>query len=1793
MKGEEGKIKKHRKRKGRVNWLKRSLAVCLAAATLMTGVGLESVFADEAVSTGKVETQQSAQTEVQTQAETGEADENTAAANAADPADHNNDPESVTTGGEATDSQQKQTADSDSGQTSNESQSTDSKAEAAIQGSEKNTADGTDAAGTNAADSAADMSDTAGTELPETIPVEQLKANLKAFQAQSTSVQQEEQIQVWQYYREERDYLLSTQSAGFAGGMMDNSNVPKSLYGNGAERKYTHAELVYNSGTDYENTVEIIGLYPGPVDGNNPVQWYYVLKENNQSVDAGDYGTVSVGHKLPETKGNETVSGTSANVEIRFFYTAESTKSHKVTVTFDGIQNKNNTSKSDWNISVNGKTPANDNLSAPLVLGAVADGSIVPFNFTLPGKYEYAEVEVITSSESGASGTTTIYTTKEGAANALEKSESERSYSGYFVTLDGDTTVNFKGYPYGTNSRLYFAAYSDMAVGDRSAWDIDSNPNTRGGARVYTKSGNVAREQAGGSDAPKYDLRADTINGQTWGYSSLGDIGYGMGSYREGGEPHVMSDIQTRLINNGFRAQVIRANKGWTGSTAGLQIDSNYSDNSGLIAGDGGKVKVVRDPGTGKTDTVPVGQYTPGSEVSFMFDSISNNYSVGYSFVPVSLAMDVYTSNDDFSTEKFERQNFVLPTNGKTVSYNLNMGGKITIKNVYWQKTNPTYPSFGNQVADDNNVVLSPNDLTNPYALAINDTGYLWVDTQTRWYSYEVTVSGCAYPFKLFQSHSSGAQRGAILTEASGVELGTGLGGSQNEKDITASYVLKSPSHNADPLYYPLITPYVFYGYNIHSENGAQNAVQLGLKPKRGYTKPKIEISDSSRIEITSGNGHGTQYPVGEAGRYTYHLKFKGNNNNFNQPPTFKIKADPIQVQVLYKDSNNGGNQEQGVVMGYGGNGAALNTVLKSFGTAPSGKYFNGFTLTVKRGNETLSITNPNSSAGQTANIWHIGELVSFDEIYSQMEKQFLDETTTNYTLEIVPQYADQPGADSLIDGTFTIRKQKGFNSGNAYQENAFEKPTSYTLKAVNGSPSVVVGYEKQIKTNGRTYVFGQASQTEGTVTVGTPFAHLYYLYGTSVQIDSSGINDILSGSQEGQKAQEAITTFNEANKDRYYTSVSGENNVIDYADVYTALSEKSLGDFKGFAAKVSGTTYSNLILPEKTGIDFNKLYGGNSVTANNPYTENYRDIWEALFTATGTDGVLTLVPVYESSKIESTDETDLIQENAEVITYTGGDPDPDKNDGSFLVGGTFKYTGDVTGLNDALFAVTKQEKQHRAGSSEIEKENTKLVGYGKISTDGRTIAINSEGGVYFENARMQLDAAGSTVNSADSTFNLAFQKISTANNLITYQWEDDAIYGVHVWGKGNSGGPDIAKLADLARKSSGDSTMVEAGREIQGLFLDEGQIDIPGVTTNIQVQPKEIATRTSDREQAGGSVQQITKPDSLKIHAETDFEITAGFMIDENYPKDLQIGDSAAEDARVHIALYKENPGNNSAGWHSWVFDGKLTSGAEIAGSGGNKTSTGSIDSGSSGEATVTFPIYNRVNNNGNPTVSWQWDDGAKYCIVAWNKSNTDNVNFTDDTLKPGGTNAEKAPSVTTDIALQWQESSYYVYIPANVVLTEDEAKVSGGAEGYAGATATIRYKNSSNGNPAEGNNEKDQPEVEVKVEADKAMTEEATGNKTMTMGIYGTDGTKRQITQETLDPTAGTKGNYAWVGVLKNTGDSTETTADTQESIPTGKSISYQINAKTNNGDARGTSYTGTVEYILTLRDYVRPTS
>ena len=319
---------------------------------------------------------------------------------------------------------------------------------------------------------------------------------------------------------------------------------------------------------------------------------------------------------------------------------------------------------------------------------------------------------------------------------------------------------------------------------------------------------------------------------------------------------------------------------------------------------------------------------------------------------------------------------------------------------------------------------------------------------------------------------------------------------------------------------------------------------------------------------------------------------------------------------------------------------------------------------------------------------------------------------------------------------------------------------------------------------------------------------------------------------------------------------------------------------------------------------------------------------------------------------------------------------------------------------------------------------------------------------------------------------------------------------------------------------------------------------------------------------------------------------------MDPWYPEKLQIGSEATEQAKIRVALYKMNPdGTNGAGtWEAWAYNGAVTQGGKVSGSTETKTDQGTIEKAQggtpeAGEITVTFPIKN-VKANNDSTVSWYWDDEAKYCIVAWNQSNRQvqgdgsEVEFTQQNLNPGnGSQRTYAPSVATAIDMQWQESSYYVYIPANVVLTESGANVSGSSDGYAGAEATVRYKNADTGNPAEGNNEKVQPEVEVQVQDDQKLAETG-GSKNMTMGIYGTDGVKRQASSQTNPtPTIG----YVYIGLL-TTKTGTTTWANGSETLPAGKSFDYQINAKTNGKEAKGTTYTGTVNYILTLRDYER---
>ena len=553
-----------------------------------------------------------------------------------------------------------------------------------------------------------------------------------------------------------------------------------------------------------------------------------------------------------------------------------------------------------------------------------------------------------------------------------------------------------------------------------------------------------------------------------------------------------------------------------------------------------------------------------------------------------------------------------------------------------------------------------------------------------------------------------------------------------------------------------------------------------------------------------------------------------------------------------------------------------------------------------------------------------------------------------------------------------------------------------------------------------------------------------------------------------------------------------------------------------------------------------------------NPDTGTYKDDAPSVYTT------------LQMSKISSNKGGDTITQNGTVTTHTGGTPEPEKYDGRYQFTGQFKFDGEAEkALKDVSFAVTKREKVHGNNSTNVTNNYTKLVGYGSLTyTNAGGVQITEQLGMYLagDKIRMAFDAGNSKVDTGAKTLTLAFNRTSDNTNRITYRYEDEATYTIHVWSNGNSSIPTDTTLKTLADGSNSNRPQ-DFTTQVENTFLAESSVTFPGVSTDVKVLPKAVATTAGDRGTTAAAIQQITK-DTLKIAAEQDFNLTAGFQIDTQYPTSLQTGNGASEEAKVRTAIYKKDKGSTT--WENWVFDGQLDTAAYVDDDTSKeaKVSKGSITGPTSGNVTVQFDFTNRTNAQGESTISFAEEDGAQYCIVAWNASNVDNkTNASKDELNPGtGTYKTNAPSITTPLTLQWgADPTYYVYIPANVVLTEGGANVSGGNDGYAGAEATVRYKTA-----AEGNTKVDQPEVEVQVQDGEKLAETG-GSKDMTMGIYG----------------------YVYIGLLTTkTGITTWTNGS--ETLPAGKSFGYQINAKTNGKEAQGTTYTGAVNYILTLRNW-----
>lgn len=1774
MKGEEGKIKKHRKRKGRVNWLKRSLAVCLAAATLMTGVGLESVFADEAVSTGKIETQQSAQTEVQTQAETGEADENTAAANAADPADHNNAPESVTTGEEADKAEA-----ADEGQTTDvvntdevsegqapSGQSADNKQNATGTKVETNTEETVQKpTGTQAEESVGDT--------PKAITLPVLEKALLAAQNATDAPE----ITVHQYANESntinlREGELETNLPKFKGGSLaegDTEEIPDYVPdADEPARIFKQAAFVYKNAED--NMVWLTGLYPHKNDTTGKYDWYYTTKktdENNPSGDPNDpLEEVEVGYLLPE------------NTEIRFYY--ELTGETLYTVETSGVAGS-------FNLSLTGGENQNGTFKAKAGAKIIATLNVANTIWwaecllkgasTEYGKWGFFRDDIQDNKQPSAY--------RDPSYTHGKKIDDKGNYQFEFTMPKENLSLTMTSHQWeGADAISWFGLWAMER-------EREASPEY-GATRIYTYSKTSSSNTTPDVTELKYSDTSPTN---------------GFGTWYLGGEPLMTYEAYYKKLSwpeTSYR-KMLAGNL--PGSTNGLpNVGPGVEGLKGLWS------TQVDQAGTSKN--IPVGEFVPGGTVVFgleasraLQDTGSSSGKYLWRNVPATLSLDIYR-DEDFSGGNFDRYTLIMPKKaGTSVSEEIPGGGKITIE--------------CRTVHDENATDLWGKRL---------DAGYgkptmMSALNKPQWYTYKITVSGIISNFKIVYNMYHTSQSNHFINALDGTVEGSDVSTVSNRKDPSKVkgdfiYYAKGRTYNPDGTavdnpgtigYYPLRE-----GLKIETAERADEAgynknvnwILLGAQVQEGYSKPEITME--------KGNASQAGFSVEEQnrladGRYVYKVALTGTQKNDWENPTGRLSmvSEPIQFSVKYGTNENGifkehttpdytlqyDENENYIILPYLPNGV---TSLKGYNV----EIWTTGDNVEKVANLKYKDIYPDSAE----TIWMPATVMNVRDIYKYLTTHNINGTVddngalkagvTQYDIRLIPEIAGDGDAAWLVDGIgYNTYQQTGwFDDWNKDPDKGVtedfagkyfgDKETRYIDGYIN-STVVFSNYPEAFldpDTQERYVLQRDVSVTSGIASQAkTVLGYFYYInqaeligIGTPDYLtDNALANDPAAKSQMDRLRQWAFD-----NKQNKYTGVKGRtDNVFKLPD--GVVMPQEINTSSGIM-KWAGWKFGKL---EDNGT-LSKIYNykvPDNVKEVNLYDlyqqEGGKEVWEGIFgTGIGTQRVkghgIVLVPTYSGAKIEPAGDTQRT-----VETYTGGNADMDINNGSFTLSADFSFIGNKENL-----------KQEGVGFAIIKSQTggtTQVVGSGMLQGD----EIKYLQGSYISNGQLTMDIKDIIIE--DGTLSLSCHVVSIDQGgtpTIRYENDNDATYAIYAWSSGNSITIPSKDDIDVSNGIDGDEMM---------WIVNTGS-NIPGDTNTVKVLPKAVSTIEEQQVPGGEAIQQIESPAPIVTNAETDFDVTGSFQADPWYPVDLQIGDSAASEAKVHIALYKKNPYSNPTDWHSWAFDGDLTSGAGVADSTEKKTNEGRIAFGGDGEATVTFPIFNQINpTNGNPTVSWQWDDRAKYCIVAWNESNKDlagdNPTFTENNLCPGGAQSDEAPSVTSEIQLQWQESNYYVYIPANVILTEDEANVSGGSEGYAGAAATIRYKNPSSGNPAEGNNEKDQPEVEVKVEADKAMTEEATGNKTMTMGIYGTDGTKRQITQESPDPIAGTTGNYAWVGVLKNAGDSTETTADTKESVPTGKSISYQINAKTNNGDARGTSYTGTVEYILTLRDYVRPTS
>lgn len=977
------------------------------------------------------------------------------------------------------------------------------------------------------------------------------------------------------------------------------------------------------------------------------------------------------------------------------------------------------------------------------------------------------------------------------------------------------------------------------------------------------------------------------------------------------------------------------------------------------------------------------------------------------------------------------------------------------------------------------------------------------IPRKLHWYKYEVTVTNISYAFKLVQSDMSSAQENYSINNLTGIEQGDGTYGQGNAAtDIRGSYIFYRQNQAGNPGYGPLTQNMSF----IKAES-VGNKITFGVQPKKGYSLPTVTLNN---------NGNGSSISLENKqpdaqGRYTYVLQSSSSSEGFNAPSTLSFVSNPIEFRVdyyyngmEYGKPSNGKHPILGV-------GDLENYVIENkIPSLPQGQYLQGFeVLILPNGKFNESYKVPRLATG-TDTVWHSGDVINVNDIYDYISKQgWLEAGVTSYNIRIRAKATNSSTNSWLPNLQYKIYEQKQYNLYNNgsitdhYKPANFTEVKSGTVGGYQGSSVVLSGYPEIVDNERGKFVLGGFSQT-ATAKVESNnqiVGQLFYISAANAQVDLQTLNNSLPQQDKNslKNALNAANTWNTNNAHTLFTGSNQEQHVIDINSIHSQM-PATLSDgrkFKGWTLKkADGGTFDFAINFSSTLSNLNLYLMGNG--SQNYGGEQGKAAWNEIF---GT--------MVNDKRQKGTGQITLVPVYEDTTKPIGSVQSPTATKTVYTKTGfdivnSYTYTGNWdTQKNDFYVALWRD----KGNQSELWVKKS-----GPVNGGANKVTFNAAADIVATPTNTNKPEEGGTVT---VTYHV------TGHNDIVKSKEDQAVYTAYAWNSKNGNGQQIT--AD--NKES---------LELAAKF-----------TTNVTMKPLAIQSTSSNMHQ---------ELSTMTVHPEQDFELSAAtFKYDTGYYEGnnaQSIAESLKSD--LNLALYKQPP-NQSNTYNLWADkNGGTASGME-----GSQSKvaapTISVDT-AAGTFSVSYQIKNIVKQNKTSTVDWSYDHNAKYRVYAWNETNG---NYTSNNVHTNG--QQRVPSVTTPTQMAFHEPEYYVEVPKQLALTDDQGFVEGEqSSSYAGVLSKVAFKTKEDGSQIANT----LPSIRVKVE-DKA-----------TMTINGTSADADADTREVLVYDQGGNRNegtdqdgklYSDIGILSQ---------DTQ-------SLPFRLN--TLRSPTLGVTYIATIHYLF----------